>query len=88
MRNLDGSPVNLRSFMEYFLDALDTPGISVLEIAYGANLPFDFVRDYARRFVMKSLAQANPCERKTCVERIAGTSMRPADLMQSQPDRP
>ena len=81
MRSFDGKPVDLRNFMEFFLDSLAHRGVSVLEIAHESQLPFDFVWNYARQFVEKGLVQSLPCERRESLNRRASTSLYLAGLV-------
>ena len=59
--DLDGREIDLRHFMEFFLDALGTNEISVLEIAHRTNMPFAFVHDYAKAWVEKGLVRKISC---------------------------
>ena len=86
LTDLDGNEQDLRNFMEFFLDALSQAGVSVLEIAQAANIPFNFVRDYALQFEKKGLLKTSKCDRRYVLPRIATTSLSLAGLVRG-PDK-
>lgn len=63
LKNNFGQSVDARYFMEFFLDALNHPGVSPLEIAYAADLPFWPVYRYAAAFAENGLVTRQSVDR-------------------------
>lgn len=79
--DLDGNPYDPRNLMEFFLDALNADGVTVLEIANHANLPFDFVAGYAEKMAEKGLVDLGDCDRRYRIDGFATTSLQLAGLV-------
>jgi aminopeptidase-like protein len=81
MRTLGGKDIDLRNFMEFFLDAVAREGVSLLEIAHASDLPFDFVAGYAERFVDRQLAMLEPVTGRSALPVVSRTSLTRAGLI-------
>lgn len=81
-KSFDGKEIDLRFFMEYFLDALNNK-VSILEISDATKLPFDFVYDYALEFAAKNLADLRPVNRRYSAPKVAGTALTRSGTLQS-----
>ena len=79
--DLDGKEIDLRKYMEFFLDALSKPDITTLEIANASRMPFDFVNEYAQKFAAKNLVQLLPVSKRLCIEQVATTALDTANLL-------
>jgi len=73
--DFDGRPIDLRNFMEFFLDALNTKNVSILEMAHQANMPFEFVKDYAQKAIQKGFVHGKVCLRRDAIRKVASTSL-------------
>jgi aminopeptidase-like protein len=80
-RDLDGRAMDMRNFMEFFLDAISRPGVTTVEIANAANLPFGFVDDYLARFADKGLVRLDPVDRRQALDVVATTSLTTAGVL-------
>jgi len=76
--DLDGELYDQRNFMEYYLDAIGRDGTSILEIAYDANIPFNFVFDYTNKFQKHNLVILNSVNRRMKLDKIATISLKRA----------
>lgn len=81
LRDLEGGTIDARNFMEFFLGCLSRADTTVLEIAYSANLPVAYVRDYAHRFAAKGLATLCPVDRRLATSSLVPTSLLRAGLI-------
>jgi len=81
MLDLDGKSVDLRNFMEFFLDALNIDGVSLIDIAALGNVPFDFVASYASDCEAKGLLQSEVCSHQYGFDKISGTSLHLAGIV-------
>lgn len=81
LRKLGGGELDGRNFMEFFLDAIARDGVSLLEIADAADVPFDFVNSYARKFADRGLARLEMVNRRHRVPVVATASLISAGLV-------
>jgi aminopeptidase-like protein len=84
--DLADNEIDLRNFMEFYLDAINQDGVSVLEIADASNLPFNFVKDYTLRFADRGLISLHNVDRKAKFPRIAAVSLQLAGLIDKGAD--
>jgi len=82
--DLDGNMYDQREFMEYYLDAIGNDGISILEIAYDANIPFDFVLNYTNQFQKYNLVGLNPVNRRMKLDKASSVSLKGAEGISKQ----
>ncbi len=78
--DLNHHPIDLRHFMEFFLDALNQPGVTILDIAYAAQLPFGFVEDYAKGFMAKQLVRGKAAWNRMAIGHVSSVNLRPPQL--------
>ena len=82
--DLDGNMYDQREFMEYYLDAIGSGGMSILEIAHSANIPFDLVLDYTNQFQKHNLIDLNPVNRRMKLDKVSSVYLKGAEGVSKQ----
>lgn len=77
MKTYGGKAIDLRNFVEFYLDSINGKGASILDIASAANIPFDFVKRYSMRFADKNLTSLKPVNRNYKISHVSSVSLDP-----------